>query len=64
MKHGSGCPTADTLIRQAIVRSRAEGIVASNRDGVILFWNPGAERIFGHSAAEVRGQSLDLIIPE
>ncbi|HEX2725323.1 MAG TPA: PAS domain S-box protein, partial [Beijerinckiaceae bacterium] len=33
-------------------------------DGIIRLWNPGAERIFGHSATEALGQSLDLIIPE
>ena len=27
-------------------------------------WNPGAERIFGFTAGETEGQSLDLIIPE
>ncbi len=28
------------------------------------FWNPGAERLFGYSADETVGRSLDLIIPE
>ena len=27
-------------------------------------WNPGAERVFGYTAAEAIGKSLDLIIPE
>ena len=31
---------------------------------MIRFWNPGAERIFGYSASEAEGQSLDLIVPE
>jgi PAS domain S-box-containing protein len=38
--------------------------VATDRDGIIRVWNPGAERIFGHSADAAIGQSLDLIIPE
>jgi PAS domain S-box-containing protein len=38
--------------------------VASDRDGLIRHWNPGAERMFGHAAAEALGRSLDLIIPE
>jgi len=29
-----------------------------------VFWNPGAERIFGFTQREAVGQSLDLIIPE
>ena len=30
---------------------------------MIRFWNRGAERIFGFSASEVLGKSLDMIIP-
>ena len=31
---------------------------------MIILWNRGAEIMFGHSAADARGQSLDLIIPK
>jgi PAS domain S-box-containing protein len=48
----------------AILGSSSDAIVASDRDGRIRYWNPGAERMFGHGAAEAVGQSLDLIIPE
>jgi PAS domain S-box-containing protein len=30
---------------------------------MVNFWNPGATRIFGFTADEAIGQSLDLIIP-
>ena len=32
--------------------------------GGIGFWNAGAEATFGHSAAEVSGKRVDLIVPE
>lgn len=48
----------------ALLASASDAIVASDREGAIVFWNPGSERIFGFSAAEALGQSLDLIIPE
>jgi PAS domain S-box-containing protein len=51
-------------IAQAILSAPSDAIVAADADGIIRFWNPGAERIFGHTAAEAVGQSLDLIIPE
>src|ERR671936_2170538 len=51
-------------IAEALLASGADAIVATDRDGIIRHWNKGAERIFGHSAAEAVGQSLDLIIPE
>jgi PAS domain S-box-containing protein len=52
------------LIAQALLHTPSEAIIAADRDGIIRFWNPGAERIFGHSAADAIGRSLDLIIPE
>ncbi len=51
-------------VAEALLASGSDAIVASDREGVIRHWNKGAERIFGHSAAEAVGQSLDLIIPE
>lgn len=46
------------------MQTPSEAIIATDQDGLITFWNPGAERIFGHPAAEALGQSLDIIIPE
>ena len=51
-------------IGEALLRGASDAIVATDREGRITFWNPGAERIFGFSAAEAAGQSLDIIIPE
>jgi PAS domain S-box-containing protein len=48
----------------ALLHSASDAIVATDREGRISFWNPGAERIFGFTAAEAAGQSLDIIIPE
>ncbi len=48
----------------AVLKSEAEAVIYSDREGAIRFWNAGAERIFGFTAAEAIGQSLDLIIPE
>ncbi|MDX3078097.1 PAS domain-containing protein [Streptomyces sp. MI02-7b] len=41
-----------------------DGVVIIDREGLIRYWNHGAERIFGFPAAEVTGRSLDVIIPE
>lgn len=38
-------------------------IVATSSD-VIEFWDPHAERLVGHAAAEAVGQTLDLVIPK
>jgi len=49
---------------EALLHSASDAIIATDREGRITFWNPGAERIFGFTAGEALGQSLDLIIPE
>jgi PAS domain S-box-containing protein len=49
---------------EAILSISSDAIVATDRAGIITFWNPGAERIFGFASGEAVGQSLDIIIPE
>lgn len=51
-------------VATAVLSTASDAIVAADRDGVIRFWNRGAERIFGHAADEAIGRSLDIIIPE
>ena len=48
----------------ALLAGRSDAVIAADARGVIRFWNPGAERVFGYAAVEAIGQSLDLIIPE
>ena len=47
-----------------IVAAASEAVIFADRDGRIRLWNRGAELLFGYTAAEVDGQSLDIIIPE
>lgn len=49
---------------EAILATVSDAIIATDREGLINFWNPGAARIFGFTAEEAIGRSLDLIIPE
>ncbi len=53
----------DKFLRE-LVDNSPDAILVSDREGVIRFWNSGAELMFGHTADEAVGQSLDLIIPE
>ena len=53
----------DRLLLQ-LLQDSPDAILIADRDGAIRFWNSGAERMFGHTATEALGQSLDLIIPE
>ena len=49
----------------SIVESADDAIIGMTLDGIILSWNPSAERIFGYSAEEVKGRPISiLILPE
>ena len=56
--------TIPAAVGDALLRSPSDAIVATDREGRITFWNPGAERIFGFTAEDAAGESLDIIIPE
>jgi PAS domain S-box-containing protein len=51
-------------LSQHIVNNAPEAIIFADRTGKIRLWNAGATTIFGYTAEETVGQSLDLIIPE
>lgn len=48
----------------AIVAATADAVIFADREGRIRLWNRGAELLFGYTATEVLGASLDVIIPE
>jgi PAS domain S-box-containing protein len=47
-----------------IVEQIPTAIIFGDREGVVRLWNAGAEAMFGWSAAEVLGKSMDIIIPD
>lgn len=49
---------------ERFVEQIPDAVIGVDVDGVILVWNSGAERIFGHTAEAALGQTLDLIVPE
>lgn len=56
--------TDSAWLYRKIVEDSPIGILYADREGMIRFWNRGAEFIFGHTSQEANGQSLDLIVPE
>lgn len=49
---------------QQIVDNTYDAIVFADHEGLVRLWNSGAEAVFGYTAREALGQSLDLITPE
>ena len=47
-----------------LVEQAPDAMLYADGIGTIRVWNQGAERLFGYTAAEALGRSLDLVIPE
>ena len=47
----------------AILECSEDAICSMTPDGIILNWNPAAERIYGYSAAEITGKPVARLLP-
>lgn len=48
----------------AVLDQMADAVVYAGRDGMIRRWNRAAVALFGYTAQEALGQSVDIIVPE
>src|SRR5262249_9676877 len=51
-------------LETALIAHAPDAIIFADCAGVIRVWNQGAEALFGYSATEAVGHTLDLIVPE
>lgn len=54
----------DAVEMSMLVEQAPDATIFADLEGIIRTWNPAAERIFGFTAADAVGQTLDIIIPE
>jgi PAS domain S-box-containing protein len=54
----------DERVYRRIVEGSPDAVILGDAEGNIRLWNVGAEAVFGFTAAEAIGRSMDLIIPE
>jgi PAS domain S-box-containing protein len=47
----------------ALVESAEDAIISKNLEGIVTTWNPGAERLYGYTAAEMIGKPISQLIP-
>jgi diguanylate cyclase (GGDEF)-like protein/PAS domain S-box-containing protein len=48
----------------AVIEFSGEAIISTAPDGVIMSWNPAAERLYGYTRPEVIGKPIKLLVPE
>ncbi len=48
----------------ALVESSGDAIISHTLDGKVLSWNKGAQRIYGYTAEEMKGQSIEILADE
>ncbi len=56
-------PLSKYNLLTSIIDASEDAIIGMDLNGIILTWNKGAENIFGYSAEEAIGQSIELLIP-
>jgi PAS domain S-box-containing protein len=49
---------------RAVTETASDAIISADRDGNVRYFNPGAERTFGHRAQDIVGQPLTVLMPE
>ena len=54
----------DNLHVDSIINFATEGIIVANEEGKILLVNPYAEKMFGYEHRELKGQSIEILIPQ
>ncbi|HHX34208.1 MAG TPA: PAS domain S-box protein [Gammaproteobacteria bacterium] len=56
--------TTSTELANWLVEQSPDATIYSDKQGLVRVWNAAAEKMFGFSAEQALGQSLDIIIPE
>ena len=47
-----------------LIESAGDAVIVADPAGLIIYWNKGAQAIFGYSQSDVMGKTLDLITPK
>jgi len=53
----------ETAHRASVVEQSHDAIISKDLAGIITSWNPGAERLYGHSETDMLGRSLGVLVP-
>src|SRR5438093_17573 len=54
----------DAAHMTSLFENATEGIILTNKEGIIVLVNPAAELISGYKASELIGNPIEVLIPE
>ena len=54
---------SDKAYLAAIVESTDDAVIGKTSDGIMLSWNPAAQKMYGYSLEEVIGKSVSILVP-
>lgn len=49
---------------RSVVDSTSDAVISIDSAGIVVAWNPSAERVFGFDESEMLGQTLAIVMPE
>ncbi len=61
---------AEQLVRlsearlRAVTETASDAIISADRQGIVRYFNPGAEKAFGHAEQDIVGQPLTELMPD
>ena len=64
LRHAQNALRSSIERYEAVTQTSNDALINSNDQGVIVSWNPGAQRIFGYSSKEIIGLPLETLTPE
>ena len=62
-RHEAALRDSELLLR-SVTASVADAVISAGADGLITFWSPGAQQIFGYTPEEALGRPLTMLMPK
>ena len=51
-------------IAAKVIDATSDAVLAADRNGAIVYWNPAAERMFGHTQQDALGRNIEMIVSQ
>ena len=49
---------------EQVIAGTQDAVLSKDLEGIVITWNPAAERLYGYSAAEAIGRHVSFLVPD